>query len=329
MTRRWLACRVLLKIVYLLTCRVLGLAVLVFRGDRAKAAELLVLRHENAVLRRHAGRIRYEPGDRVWFAALARLLPRRRWTDIFPVTPATLLAWHRKLAGNKYDTSKRRKPGLWGARTCAEHLTCASNLGTRALSPRLSAHGSVVQLAGAPRAERHLKGCENLGVAARACGPAPSGPPPEAGLGRPGRDRPRWRGKDTEPEPERERGGAGARACRPADVEASRGAADVALFGHRHERPEQPQIHIDIHSATLSIESESVLDGPPAGGPDFGNAPASPSREPAGRGTTRMGQAIRLRRRPPRMTGRYQAGCAAALPRKAACRTRHGWRLRP
>jgi len=46
-----LACRVLLKIVYLLTCRVLGLAVLVFRGDRAKDSELLVLRHENAVLR--------------------------------------------------------------------------------------------------------------------------------------------------------------------------------------------------------------------------------------------------------------------------------------
>ena len=107
----WLACRVLLKIVYLLTCRLLGLAVLVFRSDRAKDAELLVLRHENAVLRRHVGRVRYEPGDRVWFAAVARLLPRRCWAGIFPVTPATLLAWHRKLAGRKYDTSKRRKPG--------------------------------------------------------------------------------------------------------------------------------------------------------------------------------------------------------------------------
>jgi putative transposase len=63
------------------------------------------------VLRRRAGRVQYEPGDRVWFAALARLVPRRRWTGIFPVTPATLLAWHRKLAGSKYDTSKRRKPG--------------------------------------------------------------------------------------------------------------------------------------------------------------------------------------------------------------------------
>jgi len=102
---------VLLKIVYLLTCRVLGLAVLVFRGDRAKDAELLVLRHENAVLRRHAGRVRYEPGDRVWLAALARRIPRQRWTEVFPVTPATLLAWHRQLAGSKYDTSKRRKPG--------------------------------------------------------------------------------------------------------------------------------------------------------------------------------------------------------------------------
>jgi putative transposase len=44
-------------------------------------------------------------------AALARLVPRRRWAGVFPVTPATLLAWHRRLAAGKYDTSKRRKPG--------------------------------------------------------------------------------------------------------------------------------------------------------------------------------------------------------------------------
>src|SRR6266516_3120203 len=101
----------LLKFAYLPTCRVLGVAVLVFRAGRSKDAELLVLRHENAVLRRNIGRVRLEPADRVWFAALARLLPRGRWTEIFPVTPATLLAWHRKLAANKYNTSKRRKPG--------------------------------------------------------------------------------------------------------------------------------------------------------------------------------------------------------------------------
>ena len=82
-----------LTIVYLLVRRVLSLAVLLSRRDLDKDAELLALRHENAVLRRHAGRIRYEPADRIWFAALAQLIPRVRWAQVFPVTPATLLAW--------------------------------------------------------------------------------------------------------------------------------------------------------------------------------------------------------------------------------------------
>jgi putative transposase len=93
-----LAGQVPLKIIYMLVRRVLGLAVLVFRTDLAKDAELLVLRHENAVLRRHASRVRYELADRVWLAALARLIPHNRWAEVFPVTPATLLAWHRRLA---------------------------------------------------------------------------------------------------------------------------------------------------------------------------------------------------------------------------------------
>src|SRR5450759_1905805 len=84
---------------------------LLTRRETSRDAELLVLRHENAVLRRQAGRVRYQPPDRAWLAALARLIPRRRWTGVFPVTPATLLAWHCKLTGRKYDTSRRRKPG--------------------------------------------------------------------------------------------------------------------------------------------------------------------------------------------------------------------------
>jgi putative transposase len=100
-----------LKIIYLLMRWLFGLTVLVFRGDKAKDAELLVLRHENAVLRRHAGRVRYEPADRAWFAALAHFIPRTRWTGLFPVTPATLLAWPRRLAARRHHTSKRRKPG--------------------------------------------------------------------------------------------------------------------------------------------------------------------------------------------------------------------------
>jgi transposase len=106
-----LAGRVLLKIAYLLMRWTFGLAVLMFRGDQAKNAELLVLRHENAVLRRSAGRVRYEPADRAWFTALTRFIPRQRWARVFPVTPATLLAWHRRLAARRYDTSKRRQPG--------------------------------------------------------------------------------------------------------------------------------------------------------------------------------------------------------------------------
>jgi transposase len=102
---------VLLKIVYVLTCRILGLVVVLFRGDRATVAEVLVLRHQNAVLRWQVGRVRYEPADRAWFASLARIVVRRRWSEVFPVTPATLLAWHRRLAAKKYDMSGRRSPG--------------------------------------------------------------------------------------------------------------------------------------------------------------------------------------------------------------------------
>ena len=106
-----MAGRVLLKVFYVLTCRILGLIVVLSRGDQAAFAEVVVLRHENAVLRRHAGRVRYEPADRAWFAALAAMVSRRRWAEVFPVTPATLLAWHRRLAARKYDPSGRRKPG--------------------------------------------------------------------------------------------------------------------------------------------------------------------------------------------------------------------------
>jgi putative transposase len=107
----WLAGRVPLRIAYLLMRWLFGLVVLVSRGNQAKDAELLVLRHENAVLRRTAGRVRYEPTDRAWFAALAPFIPQRQWAVIFPVTPATLLAWHRRLAARKYDTITRRRPG--------------------------------------------------------------------------------------------------------------------------------------------------------------------------------------------------------------------------
>jgi hypothetical protein len=86
-----------------------SLVALVFRGDHATDAELLELRYEHAMLRRHAGPLRYEPANRAWFTALSRLIPRRRWAMVFRhARDATGL--HRKLAQRKYDTSKQRKP---------------------------------------------------------------------------------------------------------------------------------------------------------------------------------------------------------------------------
>jgi hypothetical protein len=65
----------------------------VLRGDNSKAAKLLVLRHENAVLHRQlTSPVRYEPADCLWFAALSSLIPRYRWSTVFPITSATLLA---------------------------------------------------------------------------------------------------------------------------------------------------------------------------------------------------------------------------------------------
>jgi AbrB family looped-hinge helix DNA binding protein len=47
----------------------------------------------------------------LWLAVLSRLIPRRRWGEVFAVTPATLLAWHRQLVTRKWDYTSRRRPG--------------------------------------------------------------------------------------------------------------------------------------------------------------------------------------------------------------------------
>ena len=96
---------------YLLMRRLLGCLMVLARREVSKDAELLVLRHENAVLRRQIGRVRYQPGDRLWLSALSRLIPRQRWAEVFTVTPATLLAWHRRLVTRKWDYTNRRRPG--------------------------------------------------------------------------------------------------------------------------------------------------------------------------------------------------------------------------
>jgi putative transposase len=77
----------LLSIWYQMVRWLLGLTVVLVRRDLSKDAELLVLRHENAVLRRQITRVHYTPADRMWLTALSRLLPRRRWARFSPSLP--------------------------------------------------------------------------------------------------------------------------------------------------------------------------------------------------------------------------------------------------
>jgi putative transposase len=88
-----------------LTRCLLGCLMLLTRRETSRDAELLVLRHENPVLRRQAGRTLYESADRLWLAALSRLIPRHQWRQVFAVTPATILAWHRRLVARQFTES--------------------------------------------------------------------------------------------------------------------------------------------------------------------------------------------------------------------------------
>src|SRR5260221_3041600 len=81
--------------------RVFGWLVLLGCGEASKDAEIMVLRHEVMVLRRHVARPRPDWADRAALAALARLLPAAlRGCRL--VTPGTLLAWHRRLTTRKW-----------------------------------------------------------------------------------------------------------------------------------------------------------------------------------------------------------------------------------
>ncbi len=91
---------------YVALGRFLQLAALRFRSEEFKELEIVVLRHELAVLRRQAGRAELRAADRVFLAAASRLLPRSSWRS-FVVTPTTLLRWHRQLAVKRWTYTGR------------------------------------------------------------------------------------------------------------------------------------------------------------------------------------------------------------------------------
>jgi putative transposase len=96
-----------LRLLYLLFCQVLRWLALVTRSSAAKDAELLVLRHELAVLRRQVARPRVDWADRAVLAGLARLLPRPAWRGLL-VQPETLLRWHRDLVRRRWAYPHQR-----------------------------------------------------------------------------------------------------------------------------------------------------------------------------------------------------------------------------
>jgi len=94
---------------YLAIRHLLEFVIFFARSDGAKETELLALRHEVAMLRRQVKRPSFDLADRAFLAALSRVLPRSRWA-CFGVTPATLLAWHRRLVARRW-TYPHRSPG--------------------------------------------------------------------------------------------------------------------------------------------------------------------------------------------------------------------------
>ena len=98
-----------LRLIYQMFSKLLSWIVLRTRSDTTKEIEILVLRHQLAVLQRRTPRPRMSWTDRALIAALTRLLPVRRRLGLL-VTPATILRWHRQLVARRWTTQPTR-PG--------------------------------------------------------------------------------------------------------------------------------------------------------------------------------------------------------------------------
>ena len=101
-----------LRFGYVMARRLLGGLALLSRSDAAKEVEILVLRHQLALLQRQVGRPRLTWSDRAVIAVLALRLPPARRVGMI-VTPGTILRWHRRLVARRWTTTARA-PGRSG-----------------------------------------------------------------------------------------------------------------------------------------------------------------------------------------------------------------------
>jgi transposase InsO family protein len=149
-----------LSFLYRAFCRILQLVQLSCRADTDLAIEVVMLRHEVAVLRRQVDRPALQPADRAVLAGLAQLLPRRCLGRFF-VQPATLLRWHRDLVARRwtYPHGRPGRPPLpagttalvlrlarenpdWGyRRICGELATMGIPIAPSSVWAILKAHG--------------------------------------------------------------------------------------------------------------------------------------------------------------------------------------------
>jgi putative transposase len=116
---------VFLSLCYVILRWLLQLAVVRLRSNDFKDLEIVVLRHELAVLRRAIRRPAMTWADRLFLGAASRLLPRARWQS-FMVSPGTLLRWHRRLVAKRWTYARRagRPPIRREIRALVLRLAC-------------------------------------------------------------------------------------------------------------------------------------------------------------------------------------------------------------
>src|SRR3954469_7183192 len=173
-----------LRLIYQMFAKLLGWIVLRTRADATKDIEILVLRHQLAVLQRRTPRPPTTWNDRALIAALVRLLPVRRRLGLL-VTPATILRWHRQLVARHWTTTSTGpgRPAIAaGLRALVIHLATENpTWGYRRL------HGELAGLGYQIGASTVWTILHNAGIDPSPRRAGPSWTPPATPPARPGR----------------------------------------------------------------------------------------------------------------------------------------------